>query len=150
MEDIQEVPETGDIKSILETLIPEDGASIKSIDGKEFKLPSVVSARRQIKALRHLEKAMDILTGIEIDEDVMGDLQKMIMTALDIAQDERILDILDECFEAAYPNVIAECGNPATEAFELNEVLQGLVPFIARLALQALGGMEAVGKTLSA
>ena len=122
-----------DLVKLLSDLIPED-LEIEALDGSKYKLPKKLSARRQIKAIRLVEKGMQILDGIDIDEASFESPMKMFTAAAGLLGDERVIDFIDEAFTACYPEVAEACGGLPSDAFDVEDLVKAFGPLALAFA----------------
>lgn len=124
---------SGDIVSLLETLVPKD-LVIFDLEGNKYKLPSKISARRQIKALRVVEQAGQLMSTIDAPAEAFGDVQAMLKVATTLLSDDRVLDILDEAFEACYPGITQGFDGNPTDNFDVEELIKSFGPLAVAFA----------------
>jgi len=149
-----------DFGSILATLFPENEIVITDILGNEYKAPAAMSARRESRLLRVLERltshpivgmAADLPTGAP-QQQIQG-LLKLLMAA--IQENSGILSILEDAFKIAHPRVWEavllkrtsfdveeeDTFGPA-DAFSIVEMATAILPFVVKPAQKILGAMK--------
>lgn len=158
---------TQGLVDLLEVLVPTTTVVVQDNAGNAFDLPASLSARRQILVMRRVKEIKDVV----LDDDALGSLMAgaggeeggaaLVSVVLDLATNDAVLDALAGAFEVAHPEVVAKSrevqgGKPTDDAadlFPLEAIIEGLVPFFARLARKAataMGAVSAAVKTLPA
>lgn len=127
------VKENTDFVALLEDLVPTD-LVIFDLEGNKFKLPSKLSARRQIKALRMVEKAADLLQDIDVDEGSFANMETMLRAAMGVLNDERLLDLIDEAFETCYPMITRNFEGAPSDNFDIEELVKAFGPLAVAFA----------------
>lgn len=114
-----------DLKRLLEALVPPSDIAITDIFGDTHNLPSVVSARKQIKLARILEfvKDYEVPAGIDVSNGA-----GMVELILSVVQDDKVLDALKECFEVAHPELTRDLLAKATEEEVVHDDILDLLP----------------------
>jgi len=131
--EVTESEEPTDFVALLETLVPTD-LIIRDLEGNEYKLPSKLSARRQIKALRMVEKAAELLQNIDVAEDAFTDVESMMRAALGVLSDERLIDLIDEAFSACYPKVSEKLDGLPSDCFDIEDLIKSFGPLAVAFA----------------
>lgn len=132
---------------------PGDGPVIRDISGAEYRLPSELRARRQLRATRALRV---VLQSADVQAAVSSrDGATMVAALLDVGTTEEGMDAFAEAFAHAHPEVLEQardhcgCGleADALEVFSLVAVVKALVPFywaVVREAIEATGADAAM------
>lgn len=131
------------ITAFLDALVPPEGAEITDEAGKSHKLPSRISARKQIAVGRAINGIVASAREAGASES-MGEFVSRLVDAC--LADDKLLDSLDQAFAVALPQVLEAAagdlsdGPPlsATDLFPLEEMVGALVPFLARPIRDAL------------
>lgn len=122
-----------DFIKLLEDLVPSE-LTVLDLEGNKYKLPSKLSARRQIKALRMVEKAAELLQDIDVDANSFDNMETMMRAAMGVLGDERLLDIIDEAFEACYPGITKAFEGAPTDNFDIEELVKAFGPLAVAFA----------------
>jgi hypothetical protein len=122
-----------DFVKLLEDLVPAD-LIIFDLEGNKYKLPSKLSARRQIKALRMVEMAATLLQDINVEDDAFASMETMMRAAMGVLSDERLLDIIDETFETCYPGISKGIEGPPSDNFDIEELVKAFGPLAVAFA----------------
>ena len=133
-----------DFMTLLEDLIPPD-LTIESLSGEKYKLPSKLSARRQIRAIRIVEKGFEILNTIDIEESSFSNIESMIQTAMGLLGNEDLIDLVDEAFAACYPDVADKLDGLPSDNFDIEDLVKAFGP----LALAFAKTMTKAGRLMS-
>lgn len=118
---------------------PGRTVTIEAVDGTVYTVPTVISARRQLELAAVLDQALDDATiasafatvqnmsqdGVEPIRALLGFVRTMIRSE----NRDRILATLDRLMTVAYPDL----PTPASDHFEVQEVVKALLPFASRL-----------------
>lgn len=129
------------LRDVLEDLAPPEGVEVEDAAGRRYRVPGAIPARRQIAALVPLERLLDLpaVAGAwaQDGEDLLGTVARVVRA---VATPD-VVDLLDDAFGTAYPDVIAaaRAAAGATDArpsdlFPVEELAIGLVPFCVRAA----------------
>lgn len=149
------------IRSLLDTVEPRAEVQIQDALGNEYRVRTTLPARRQIRALRGLEEAMELAWGMEVSTEDLGDGDKggkMLRLVKAALSREDILEKVAEAFGEAYPDTVEkartasrEAGENATnpaDLFPVEALADALFPLLVRLARKIMGTMAtAVEKT---
>jgi hypothetical protein len=140
-----------DIEELLAKLVPPDEVVILDIFGNEYKKPSVVSARKQIKVIRSFQNALSFVGKTELKG---SSTSSMIDFIVEIATDDRIMESIGECFTFAYPDVVQSSlkyakkkkvsveDNAALDLFSIEDIAGSIIPLFMRLAKKSGGALK--------
>lgn len=137
--------DASDFISLLEDLVPSD-LEIYDLEGNKYKLPSKLSARRQIKALRLVERAAELLQEIDVDEESFQSMETMIRAAMSVLSDERLLDLIDEAFESCYPMITRNFDAPPSDMFDIEELVKAFGPLAVAFAKSLVKAGSLIGR----
>lgn len=130
---------------MFEGLVPPDDVLVTDAAGNQHRLRGSVAARAQIRIMRELQSVTQAFYGLQGDRPLMAAL-------IDLATDERVADALARAFEVAHPQqthaaIAAVMGSSepsdpgfipnALDAFGIEEIVAGLVPFFVRPVARA-------------
>jgi len=144
-ENTVEESEAVDFVQLLEDLVPSD-LTIHDLEGNKYKLPSKLSARRQIKALRMVEKAADLLQEIDVDEEAFTSMESMLRAAMGVLSDDRLLDLIDETFDACYPALAKNFEGSPSDNFDIEELIKAFGPLAVAFAKTLTKAGNLMGK----
>lgn len=130
---IEETTEPTDFVKLLEDLVPSD-LNIFDLEGNKYSLPNRLSARRQIKALRMVERAAELLQNIDVEDGAFDNMESMMRAAMSVLGDERLLDIIDETFETCYPMITRNLEGPPSDSFDIEELVKAFGPLAVAFA----------------
>lgn len=160
-----------DLRALLDRLVPAEGVEVQDVTGGRHRLPAALPARRQIPVMRALEALRDLpsdVPGVEELATVMAQLvagkvaptrllPALVGALLKLAGHELVLKALADAFALAHPEVArlaTEAAQAAhipvqdvADAFAVEEIVAGLLPFFLRLARRAMEAMETAGLT---
>lgn len=146
--------QTAQIEALLRSLVPEMSGQITIVDihGRSHQRPGVVAARTQIRVAALLDRidlgAMrtEVQARLAGDHTALGTTQALVGW---VAGRPDLLDLLDDAFELLFPSLAAEAGSPplATHQFALEDIVQAVLPFVARPLLRFLGRVGAAPVT---
>lgn len=141
------------LKSLFKVLVPPEDVTIVSIFGKEYKRPSVVGARTQIKILRLLDNLPD-----DISLNFEGTPAGIVSGIISLASNETVLLSLSSAMELAHPDVVKDAiseakskkirfdkESPAIDLFPVEEIAAAIVPLFLRLAQRGGQAMGVLG-----
>lgn len=129
------------IKNLMETLVPPDDVTITDIFGTEYQVSTKISARSQIKIIRELEKCSDIDLGVDSVQELS--IPTLIFK---VAGNEDLLNMVGHCMKIAYPIIVSNAEQIATEKgvsfeepsavdlFSVEEVVSAIIPLFLRVA----------------
>ena len=146
MSDENETPIEGEeenffetISDMLDAIVPPKEIIINDINGKEYRLPGAIQARRQIRVFREFQsiwKSEEIkAVASEFEEISVPYLTNLILS---MAFNEEVLETLGRAFKEAHPTLVD--GDPL-DLFAVEEVVTAIVPLLIRF-------VKRVGKTL--
>lgn len=129
--------------------------TVEDTTGQSHTLSTVLPARKQLEVAAAFDEALDdeTIRGAfnaiqEVSNETKGDqilaLIRFARLILKAQNRDRVLDLLDRLVAKAHPGLSA----PASDHFELQEVLRMLLPFASRLlsAVSTAGRSEAVAE----
>jgi hypothetical protein len=138
-----------EVRALLERLVPPETVELADVYGNKYTVRPVLSARRQIAVLRHAEKLMNLAAGTV--DGMTFDVGNIGAILIRLADNERVLDVLCDAFEAAHPQVVIHARsvaesdeNHVADLFPVEEIVGGLVPFCVRLATKLLDMAAAI------
>ena len=150
------------LRKLFAVVDPKEEVTILASSGRSYKLRTTLPARRQIRALTALEEALEAAWGIEVapTEGARGTrLLALVKAAL---SKPVILEKVATAFGVAFPSAIAAelekekevkvedasdlypHGTVAADLFGAEEMVEALLPLLARLVNKLLATMEAV------
>lgn len=148
--------EQADLLSLIEKLVPPDNIVILDIFGNEYKKPSVLSARKQIKVVREFEK---VIAHISESEFTAQNSSQVIDFLIRASTDETVLDHLASCFLLAFEDVVeksieyankkkieVDSDSPVIDLFSLEDIVGSIVPLFIRLAKKLVGAIAHLNK----
>lgn len=160
------------VEAIVDVLDPPDHVDVVDVTGVTHRCAAVLSARAAIRIGRNVRRLSEI--AVDVDAEVLRKMQTgaasfsdVLAYFLRLVEDERASTALCESFFVAHPNVaiaalvnlgVAQAGqydartNPPPvdallDAFPLEELVKGLVPFFVRLATTGTAAMARVKTT---
>jgi len=139
-----------DVLSLLERLVPPEGAEVVDIDGNRYRLPGALSANQQVRCLRILRG----LSNLGVDDGTMLRIRAGRLSATELIgalagllDNEELLGMLDDAFEVAFPKVVRDVRErqgpnvPAVkmiDVFSIEDMVGSLVPFFARILIRGI------------
>ncbi len=127
--------------------------TVEDVEGKTYTFSTILSARRQLEVAAAFDEALTDATirsafdaVQEVSQETSGDqilaLVKFARLIVRAQNRNRILTLLDKLVEKAHPDAPV----PASDKFEIQEVLRMLLPFASRL----LSAVSTAGKSVAA
>lgn len=150
------------LDNLWQILDPREEIELVTVNGETVKLRTVLSARRNITAIRALEAMLAKPEIAPIAAEVRGFLGKATAGKADGADIMRTLASMIEGVAAAAEIALNETDKiladaygdklpqPASEHFELGEVFKAMVPFFSRPLRAFLPGSKTAGDGASA
>lgn len=159
--------EDNPVVDLLARAVPEiDSVSFYDISGTEYKVPVLLSARRQVQIARRWKSFAADFGGddLKLTAENLSDL--LMDAVLDLVEEDgEIYDLLVETFEAIHPHAInaARSGKagqglasldpdwlegdapavlPADELFPLEEMALSIIPFSVRIVRRITGAFD--------
>lgn len=128
------------LEGLLASLVPEDGVTVTTAQGKAITLPSALPARQQVKAFRLLRTLLEQ----EQVQAAMGAAQagstaNIVDAVVQLATDEAVAEGLAQVFSAAYPDALG--GADPLDCLSLEDLVRAVLPFSARFAGQLGAGL---------
>lgn len=160
------------LKALLDKLVPPREVVVTDLAGNEYRVPGVVSARRNVEVIRHLqavlaEPAVARAVG-GLDEILAGgDLAESILHVVGIVASPEVVDHLARAFATAHPEALAGAQRAyvtgaggvyvpgardlpdAADLFAVEELAAGLVPLFVGLAKRSVQALYRVGGALA-
>lgn len=153
-----------DLIALFDTLVPPDSEIVvEDIAGNRYTLPGAISARRQIRVLREMEKLKDAAIGGEeadklaamFDGKLTGGalMREAFGGIVRLASQDAILSAIESAFGAAHPKIVKQAieavadddARGAADVFAIEEMLGGLLPFFVRLLKRGARAMGSLG-----
>tara|TARA_R110000868_G_scaffold160190_1_gene389572 strand:+ start:2418 stop:2888 length:471 start_codon:yes stop_codon:yes gene_type:complete len=131
---------TNQLTALLDKLVPPDDVTVRTVDGRDVKLPGAISARKQvvvfriIKELSELPQLANAMTGVR-----GGGTAALLDAVVALATDEVVADKLGKAFAAAYPEVLD--GRDPLDLLPIEELAASLLPFSERFVRRLGQGM---------
>ncbi len=148
------------IRDLFATIDPPSEVIVSNIYGGSMKLRSSVAARNQIRAMRELEKLSALTSTPELQEAAKsagGGITGVIGFLVKAAMRDEVLDALCAAFAEAHPAALDAARADAkadgvkgadkllvADLFPVEEVVQGLVPFLLRLIQKAIAAISSL------
>jgi hypothetical protein len=141
------------IRDLFAILEPKDLVTVEAASGRTYTLRTVLPARRQIKALRLLEEAMEAAWETKAPQSVPGEGGRFLALVKAALANESILEKAAEAFGVAFQEVVEKealasemkvSPTVAADLFPVEAMVEALLPLLARLVTKALETMEAV------
>lgn len=153
------------LRQLFAVVDPKEEVTILAASGRSYTLRTTLPARRQIRALTLLEEALEAAWGIEAPEATGGEKGARLLSLVRAALGNTvILDKVSTAFGAAFPEQVKKeadaaevavtdgsatnpLGTVAADLFGAEEMVEALLPLLARLVSKLLATMEAVQKS---
>ncbi len=155
------IPQTAaDWQAMLETLFPSRTHELHDLAGNAYTVRTVLSARRETELIRILAKVSDLpvkdwaASFQTANADPRSSIEGLLSLVRHATSDGRVLDLLDEAFcmvfrptvDLALANVQRDAADlltgiekpSAVDIFDTVEMIQALLPFVARSASKIL------------
>ena len=114
--------------------------TVEDVNGAVYEVTTILPAGRQLAMMSAMEKAIESTSlraafdalqnaSKDADGDQITITIRLVSMILEDKNSARIMKVLDALVLSAHPNL----PKPASEHFELHEVLRMLLPFVSRL-----------------
>lgn len=153
------------LREMFAVMDPQEVVEIKAASGRTYTVRTTLPARRQIRTLGLLEAALEAAWATEAPPEATEEKEKgsrflaLVKAAMG---NTTILDRVAEAFGVAFHEEVEKerkeagvqvtdgkpeitpLGTVAADLFPAEEMVEALLPLLARLVVKALGTMEAV------